>query len=138
MFMKNRKTIRGLMAALLAFAMLFAFMPLAFAAEDEGFILTELPDNSWSLDPIPLLVIKISFDANKNGIDDYDMSNGSKLYSDKTSPYYGEQWSYSTDKYWYNAFFSNDKSSMKTYYKEVSNGSFYFCPAEETYESKEK
>ena len=89
MFMKNRKTIRGLMAALLAFAMLFAFMPLAFAAEDEGFILTELPDNSWSLDPIPLLVIKISFDANKNGIDDYDMSNGSKLYSDKTSPYYG-------------------------------------------------
>ena len=40
--MKNRKTIRGLMAALLAFAMLFAFMPLAFAAEDEGFILTEL------------------------------------------------------------------------------------------------
>ena len=134
----NKKTIfRSLTAALLVFAMLFAFMPLAFAAEEEGFVLTELPDNSWSLEPIPLLIIKVSYDANKNGKNDFDSSNGRKLYGDKSSEYYGEQWCYSSDKYWYDAFFSKDKGSMRTYYEEVSGGSFYFYPAEETYESAE-
>ena len=57
--MKKTKTFRGIMAAALAIAMLFAFMPFAFAAEDGGFILTELPDDSWYLDPIPLLIIKL-------------------------------------------------------------------------------
>ena len=134
--MKKTKTFRGIMAAALAIAMLFAFMPFAFAAEDGAFILTELPDDSWYLDPIPLLIIKVSFDPNKNGKNDFDPSDGSRLYADKTSPYYGEQWCYSTDKYWYDTFFSDSKDSMKTFYKEVSGGKFYFYPAEETYESQ--
>ena len=120
--MKKTKTFRGIMAAALAIAMLFAFMPFAFAAEDGGFILTELPDDSWYLDPIPMLIIKVSFDPNKNGKNDFDPSDGSRLYADKTSPYYGEQWCYSTDKYWYDTFFSDNKDSMKTFYKEVSGG----------------
>lgn len=134
----NKKTIfRGLTAAVLVFAMLFAFVPLAFAAEEKGFILTELPDNSWSLEPIPLLIIKISYDANKNGKNDFDASDGRKLYGDKTSEYYGEQWCYSSDKYWYDTLFSKEKGSMRNYYEEASGGSFYFYPAEETYESAE-
>lgn len=132
--MKKKICFRGIMSVLIALAMLFAFMPFAFAA-DGDFVITELSDESWSLDPIPLLIIKISYDANNNGKNDFDISNGNALYADKSSELYGEQWCYSSDKYWYDTFFSDDKSSMKTYYKEVSNGSFYFYPAEETYAS---
>jgi len=89
------------------------------------------------LDPIPLLVIIISFDANGNGVNDYDPSNPTKLHNDKTSPLYGEQWSYSLDSEWYNRLFA-ETSSMKAFYKEATEDHFWFYPAEETYVDETK
>ncbi len=133
--MKKRFALRGAMSLLLALAMLAAFVPVIFAADAGSSALTELPSETFSLSPIPLLILKVSFDANGNGKNDFDVANGSALYANKDSELYGEQWCYSSDKYWYDTFFSDDKSSMKTYYKEVSNGNFYFYPVEETYAS---
>lgn len=93
-------------------------------------------DGFECLEPIPLLVIKISFDASGNGENDFETLNGSKLYADKTSEFYGEQWCYSKDSYWYTALFSDaNKASMKNFYKTMSGGKFWFSPAEETYEN---
>ena len=135
--MKGKTYLRGITAAVLICAMLFAFMPSAFAADD-GFVLTELPEAQNLIDPIPALVIKVSYDPNNNGVNDYDPENSTRLYDDKTSEYYGEQWCYSSDKYWADMMFSDDPGSLKTYYKEVSCGRFYFYPAEETYASEER
>lgn len=134
--MKKRFVLRGAMSLLLALAIIAAFVPTVFASDTgAGSSLAELTTETFSLDPIPLLILKVSFDANGNGKNDYDKTNGSALYANKDSELYGEQWCYSSDKYWYDTFFSDDESSMKTYYKEVSNGNFYFYPAEETYVS---
>ena len=135
--MKKRFVLRGAMSLLLALAIIAAFVPTVFASDTgAGSSLAELTTETFSLDPIPLLILKVSFDANGNGKNDYDKTNGSALYANKDSELYGEQWCYSSDKYWYDTFFSDDESSMKTYYKEVSNGNFYFYPAEETYTSE--
>lgn len=135
-YMKNKSVLRGAVSLLLALTMIVAFTPAIFAADTgKSSTLTELPSETFSLSPIPLLILKVSFDANGNGKNDFDVANGSALYANKDSELYGEQWCYSSDKYWYDTFFSDDKSSMKTYYKEVSNGNFYFYPVEETYAS---
>ena len=84
----------------LTLAIIFAFMPSAFAAE------TPEAPNAEGLSPIPLLVIKISFDANGNGKNDFDQSDSKRLFNDKTSPYYGEQWCDSSDKYWADILFA--------------------------------
>ena len=120
-------------AALIALtlAIIFAFMPSAFAAE------TPEAPNAEGLSPIPLLVIKISFDANGNGKNDFDQSDSKRLFNDKTSPYYGEQWCDSSDKYWADILFADSNTSLKKYYQEVSGGSFYFYPAEENYVGKD-
>ena len=94
-------------------------------------------DDNDFLDPIPLLIIVISFDANNNGVNDYDPSNPTKLHADKKDPMYGEQWSYSKDSEWYNRAFA-DKGSLKAFYEEVTEGNFWFYPAEETYVDEEK
>lgn len=82
-------------------------------------------------EPIPLLVIRISFDANGNGINDYDPDNPTKLIN-KDSDNYGEQWIYSNAASWYTMLFDDDYKSLKNYYKEISDGKFWFYPAEET------
>lgn len=97
---------------------------------------TTEPDDGI-MDPIPLLIIKVSYDANNNGVNDYDPNVSGKLFSDKSSEYYGEQWCYSMDSYWASTFFSDDPASMKSYYKSVTNGKFWFTPAPETYAGEE-
>lgn len=96
-------------AALIALtlAIIFAFMPSAFAAE------TPEAPNAEGLSPIPLLVIKISFDANGNGKNDFDQSDSKRLFNDKTSPYYGEQWCDSSDKYWADILFRTATPPLK-------------------------
>ncbi|MBE6654316.1 MAG: hypothetical protein E7608_02515 [Ruminococcaceae bacterium] len=84
-------------------------------------------------EPIPLLVIKISFDADGNGknswTDDKKIDN-----VDPDSPRYGEQWCYSPDSWWYEQLFSDEEYySLKNYYKYISNGKFWWEPVEETY-----
>ena len=41
---------------------------------------------------IPLIVILANFDADGDKVNDWDENQPNKLYSDKTQPYYGEQW----------------------------------------------
>lgn len=122
--MKKETMIRRI-AAVIAAVMLLLFATPAFAADtyDSG---------DEYLDPIPLLVIKVSYDANGNGQNDFDMTNGSKLYADKTALEYGEQWCHSSDDYWANMLFKNN-DSMMNFYKQNSNGNFWFSPAEENY-----
>ncbi len=81
--------------------------------------------------PIPLLVIKVSYDANKNGKNDFEDPKSERLFTRQSSEYYGEQWCTSPDKYWADMLFSDDSGSLKAYYKEISNGKFWFYPAEE-------
>ena len=92
---------------------------------------TALAANGY-LDPIPLLIIKVSYDPNGNGTNDYDPQNPNKL-SDKSSELYGEQWCYSDDTVWYRNFFDTGNSaSMINFYKKQTNGRFWFYPADET------
>ncbi len=120
----KKSAIRGAALLFLALAMVFAFMPLAAAAENSS---------AGGLSPIPLLVIKVSYDPNNNGVNDYDPENTKKLFEDKKSDCYGEQWCDSSDKYWADMLFADNGASLKAYYEEVSGGRFYFTPAEETY-----
>lgn len=80
---------------------------------------------------IPLLVILISFDPNSNGIDDYDASDSTKLFSDKTSPYYGEQWITSSHSAWSNRMFKAS-NSLSAFYTKMTQNAFTFYPANET------
>lgn len=93
--------------------------PSAFAAQKE----------STSLKEVPLLVIIASFDANGNGIDDYDPSNPKKLFSDKTKDYYGEQWAQTTPEDHWDRYFG-ESGSVAAYYKEMTMGKMTFVPAE--------
>lgn len=103
--------------------------------EEETFVFDKL-DNFEYTEPIPLLIIKISYDANGNGVNDYDDAHPGRLY-DKTSDLYGEQWCYSMDDLWYNYFFADNDYSMKQFYIEQSNGKFYYTPATEEYAGPE-
>ena len=78
---------------------------------------------------IPLLVILASFDANGNGVNDWDENDPDKLYSDKTQDYYGEQWvgTKLTDHY---ELYFGDGYSLTNYYDELSMGAFHFVPIE--------
>ncbi|MCQ2770977.1 MAG: InlB B-repeat-containing protein [Clostridia bacterium] len=98
----------------------------------EDYEITELKSEQWSYEPIPLLCVLVSFDANGNGVDDYDQTNSSKLYSDKTADCYGEQWIHSEDSYYSEMLFSDSYASLKKFYSEMTEGSFYFYPADET------
>ncbi len=83
-------------------------------------------------EPIPLLVIKVSFDADGSGTDSRmdDLKIGQR---DPSSPYYGEQWCYSDDEWWAEQLFSDNFYSLKSYYKYISNNKFWWSPVEETY-----
>lgn len=121
---------RAAILLLSALMMLAVISPVG--AEDGSFTLTELEGDGFSPEPIPLLLIKISFDANGNGRNDYDVSNGSRLYADKSSEYYGEQWCYSSDSYWSDMLFGSS-GSLKEFYRESTGGSFWFTQANESY-----
>ncbi len=78
---------------------------------------------------IPLLIILANFDANGNGVNDYDENEPDKLYSDKTKPYYGEQWAGTSVTDHYDLYFG-DGYSLTNYYNELSMGAFRFVPIE--------
>lgn len=101
-------------------------------ADAEEFVLEKLDVEPFSISPIPLLCIRVSFDANKNGVDDWDPYNSTKLYGDPSSEYYGEQWIHSPVSYWREMLFSKTSKSLYAYYNEQSEGSFYFYAADET------
>ena len=128
-------------AVIFAVAMILTVSPAAllyagFAANDTYvFMASDAGDGlayeNDCYEPIPLLVIRISFDPNGNGINDYDPNDQTKLIN-KDSEYYGEQWIYSKASSWYTTLFEDNFKSLKNYYKEISDGKFWFYPAEES------
>lgn len=78
---------------------------------------------------IPLIVILANFDADGDGENDWDENDSDKLYSNKTQPYYGEQWAGSelTDHY---ELYFGDGYSLTNYYEELTMGAFRFVPIE--------
>lgn len=116
-------------ALLLAVMLVLTLMPVLVQAED-SWVLDELADEDSGYEPIPLLIIKINYDADGDGKDGFDLNLGSDVLK-KT----GEQWTHTADSYWNEICFSDTGKSLKNYYKVISNGSFYFYPAEETYAS---
>ena len=96
--------------------------------------LTELVSNIETYEPIPLLCIRISYDANGNGKDDFDPSQPKKL-TDLESEYYGEQWCYSSDTYWSNMLFGKTGKTLYNFYRINSNEKFWFTPAQENFGS---
>jgi len=78
---------------------------------------------------IPLIVILANFDADGDGVNDWDETQPDKLYSDKTKPYFGEQWAGSELLDHYNLYFG-DGLSLTNYYEELTMGAFKFVPIE--------
>ncbi|MBQ3490597.1 MAG: hypothetical protein IJA86_08405, partial [Clostridia bacterium] len=78
---------------------------------------------------IPLIVILANFDADGDGVNDWDPENPSKLYDDRTQAYYGEQWAGSELLDHYNLYFG-DGLSLTNYYEELTMGAFRFVPIE--------
>ena len=78
---------------------------------------------------IPLIVILANFDADKDGENDWDENDPSKLYSDKTKDYYGEQWAGSELMDHYELYFGEGRS-LTNYFEELTMGAFRFVPIE--------
>ncbi len=76
---------------------------------------------------IPLIVILANFDADGDSVDDWDENDPSKLYSDKTAPYFGEQWAGTDVTDHYDLYFG-DGYSLTNYYEELTMGAFRFVP----------
>lgn len=77
--------------------------------------------------PAPLLLVIASFDTNGNGKNDYDPKHPELLY-DKESPIYGEQWALTHAEDCFDRFFSEEGDSMLNFYKEMTQGRFWFYP----------
>ncbi len=142
------KRLRKILAASLALMLLLSAVSFAGAAETtatNGRVID-------GYDPIPLLVIKINCDADGDGKDCYEEVYEENVYNDdgtikyykgerkyayakwkdSTSSKYGEQFCYSPDEYWANLCFGEGFGTLNDYYKYISNGRFYWIPAEET------
>ena len=138
-----KKTKRLVAILLAAFMVISAFSTLAlcFAAAPDGNH-EELNGRGFiDYQPIPLLVIKVSFEVDGDGKDCYEIFDEAtgerklafnRRYMSSSSPQAGEQYCYSPDSYWANLCFGNERGSLNDYYKYISNGRFYWIPAEET------
>ncbi len=78
---------------------------------------------------IPLIVILANFDADGDGVNDWDPEIPDKLYKDKNQKYYGEQWAGSELTDHYDLYFG-DGLSLSNYYEELTMGAFRFVPIE--------
>ena len=76
---------------------------------------------------IPLILILANFDADGDGEDDWDENDPTKLYADKSAPYYGEQWAGTDITDHYELYFG-DGYSLTNYYEELTMGAFRFVP----------
>ena len=70
---------------------------------------------------IPLLIILVNFDANGNGVDDYETGGADAI---KVT---GEQWAGTDIKEHYKLYFEGEKS-LTNYYLEMTMGAFCFAP----------
>ncbi len=114
-----------------AAVLLLAAIPMAASAADMAeYSYSEIKKVYEGYTPIPLLVIVINFDADGDGKDAYLEG---KSTTDSSSDAYKEQWAHSEESYWAQSLFGDEGSTMKNYFKLMSNGNFWWEPAEETY-----
>ena len=110
-------------------AMLLPHVAAADAEENDEYLSYPITsferENAYNtFEPVPLLMIQVSFDPNVNGIDDNaDGSNTSKV-KDPESEMYGEQWSHSNDADWSKMAFDKEGRTLYTYYQMMSSGKF--------------
>ena len=151
---KNKRIIAMLLSALMLLSVISVFTSV-FAAAPAGKNEETLGMNFTDYQPIPLLVIKVNFDADGDGKDCYEIldEKGERsiafvrymyttnrgiydaLYKDKYGDkpaVNGEQFCYSPDSYWANLCFGEERGTLNDYYKYISNGEFYWIPVEET------
>lgn len=105
---------------------------MAFACIAPSVLAADKSSSDTDIKKVPLLVIIASFDANGNGINDYDPSNPKKLFEDKTKDYYGEQWAGTTPEDQWDRYFGDTGYTVANYYKELTMGKMTFVPAEFT------
>ena len=120
--MKNK--MRKITAVFLCLCLTLLLVPAISVQADETWEITELKTLASGYDPIPLLVIKINFDANGDGVDDSGNANNAKST--------GEQWCHSDDAEWAERCFGTTGKTLKTYYEELTGGKFCFTPCPET------
>ena len=119
-------------------AMLLPHVAAADAEENDEYLSYPITsferENAYNtFEPIPLLMIQVSFDPNGNGIDDNADGSNTLKVKDAESEIYGEQWSHSNDADWSRLAFDKEGSTLYTYYQMMSSGKFCFTPVEETY-----
>ena len=78
---------------------------------------------------IPLIIILANFDADGDGVDDWDPNEPDKLFKDGSKDYYGEQWA-DTDLADHWDIYFGDGYSLSNYYEELTMGAFRFVPIE--------
>ncbi len=110
-----------------------AFVQAADAGDYLSYPITSVNGDYDGYTPIPILVVQVSFDADGDGKDANPDGSGESAVKDENSPSYGEQWCHTTDEQWQNSLFATEGRTLRTYYEYMSNGNFYFTPAEEIY-----
>ena len=119
------------LSVFVAAVLLLAAIPMVASAADMAeYNYSEIKNVYEGYTPIPLLVIVMSFDADGDGKDAYLEG---KSTTDSSSAAYKEQWVHSEESYWAQSLFGNEGNTMKNYFKLMSNGNFWWEPAEETY-----
>lgn len=119
---------KRIFCALIAFVMVALMLPLTLSAA--SFTLKDTGFEYSGVDPVPLLVLVVSYDPDGDGKDAYEEGLST---TDPNLPTYGEQWAHSEESYWSKILFGDDGYTMKNYFKLMSNDKFYFTPAAETY-----
>lgn len=119
------------LSVFVAAVLLLAAIPMVASAADMAeYNYSEIKNVYEGYTPIPLLVIVMSFDADGDGKDAYLEG---KSTTDSSSAAYKEQWAHSEESYWAQSLFGDEGNTMKNYFKLMSNGNFWWEPAEETY-----
>ena len=112
---------KKLLSVFIALIMLFMIPVNILAADGDD----ETTDENTT--EIALLIISASFDANGNGVNDYDPANPTKLYSDPQDDYFGEQWAEVSADAYYDNFFGSGYS-VSNFYEEMTMGKIKFVP----------
>ena len=114
-----------ILAALFVFSVVGIALFTSHAADAvPKYSLEELSSSSFDGN-IPLLCIRISFDVDGDGEDDWDPYNPTELYNE-SSPLYGEQWIHSPASYWTEMLFGEEGKTLLNFYKEMTDDSFWF------------
>jgi len=132
--MKKTKRIVAVLLSALMLLSAFSALAMCFAVSADGDNEATLGMKYIDYQPIPLLVIKINFDPDGDGVYCYETTDEKIQLAHKKSgsAQYGEQFCYSPDSWWAEKLFGDDHYSMKSYYQYISNGRFWWMPAEET------